>query len=245
MTVSWARSLGAGPAALAPRAQRRRPAAPAAAAAAAPPPLSVELPTRDAQASLRLEVVPAARGRAILVASVAEGSAAEAAGVRPGMRLLKISDPVRLNELWELGERSSLKYVQDAVRLRRGGTIALVLAPPAAGSAAAAPAAAGPSGRAAAPPPPAPPAAPTNGGQTIGERAAALYREQQAAPDAARERRRVREERMEAQAGRNDAPLFAGLAGLFLFPALAILTAAQASGYLDALAAGSGFGPPP
>jgi hypothetical protein len=243
MPGSWTRAIGASPA-LAPRARRRRPAGPAgpaAAAAAPPPPLSVELPTRDAQASLRLVAAPAARGRAILVAGVAEGSAAEAAGVRPGMRLLKISDPVRLNELWHLGERSSLKYVQDAVRLRRGGTIVLVLAPPAEGGAAAAPAAAGPSGRDAAPPPPAAPA----GGQTIGERAAALYREQQAAPDAARERRRLADERMEAQAGRNDAPLFAGLAALFLFPALAILAAAQASGYLDALAAGSGFGPPP
>jgi hypothetical protein len=244
MRVSWARSLGAGPD-LAPRARRHRPAATAATAAtaaAASPLLSVELPTRDTQASLQLEMVPAERGRAILIAGVAEGSAAEAAGVRPGMRLLKISDPVRLNELWELGDRSSLKYVQDAVRLRRGGTIALVLAPPAEGGAAAAPAAAGPSGRAAAPPPP---AAPANGGQTIGERAAALYREQQAAPDTARERRRLADERMEQQAGRNDAPLFAGLAALFLFPALAILAAAQASGYLDALAAGSGFGPPP
>ena len=54
-----------------------------------------------------------------MVEAVAVGSAAAEAGVRPGLQLLALSDPIRAEECWTLNERVSLRYVKDAVRMRR------------------------------------------------------------------------------------------------------------------------------
>lgn len=88
----------------------------------------VELGTAGAQASLGLAATAVGRGKAIMISRVAPGSEAEQAGVRPGQRLLAVSDPVRRDEVWPLGDRSSLRYVRDALRMRRCDTVTLELA---------------------------------------------------------------------------------------------------------------------
>ena len=53
-----------------------------------------------------------------------------------GQRLLEISDPIRTTEMWVLNDRPSIRFVRDALLMRRADTIDLVLsqeaAPPAA-----------------------------------------------------------------------------------------------------------------
>lgn len=63
--------------------------------------LALELPTADLQRSVQFTALrrPSPRGTAILVASVEPGSASAAAGVKPGLELLGLSDPVRVNEV--------------------------------------------------------------------------------------------------------------------------------------------------
>lgn len=39
----------------------------------------------------------------------------------------KISDPVNNSEMWTLADNASLRFVRDAVRYRRAGTIDLVI----------------------------------------------------------------------------------------------------------------------
>lgn len=66
-------------------------------------------------------------GAAIVVAAVEPGSAAAAAGVRPGQQLLAVSDPIRRGEFWQINGQSSLRYVRQAIAMRVADTIALQL----------------------------------------------------------------------------------------------------------------------
>jgi len=78
----------------------------------------LELETREAQASLTFEVVRSKDGQAVALSGVREGSEAWRSGVRRGHRVAAISDPVRTNEMWPLGNTSSGRYVRDALKLR-------------------------------------------------------------------------------------------------------------------------------
>lgn len=49
------------------------------------------------------------------------------AGVLRGQRLYEISDPIRADEMWVLNDRPSLRFVRDALSMRRAPTIDLVL----------------------------------------------------------------------------------------------------------------------
>ena len=44
-----------------------------------------------------------------------------------GQRLYEISDPIRSDEMWVLNDRPSLRFVRDALTMRRAPTIELVL----------------------------------------------------------------------------------------------------------------------
>ncbi len=44
-----------------------------------------------------------------------------------GQRLFEISDPIRADEMWVLNDRPSLRFVRDALTMRRAPTIDLVL----------------------------------------------------------------------------------------------------------------------
>jgi hypothetical protein len=114
-------------------------AAPASASASAQAPLRVTLRTADARATLRFDDVRSpAQPRAvrILVSAVATDSDAFAAGVRPGDRLLAVSDPIRASELLTLNDKASLRFVRDALRLRVSSDVTLLLQPGGEGGAA-------------------------------------------------------------------------------------------------------------
>ena len=92
-----------------------------------PPLHRLELPTEDVQANVRLMGVRQGRGAAIVIAAVEPGSAAAAAGVRPGQQLLAVSDPIRRGEFWQINGQSSLRYVRQAISMRVADSIALQL----------------------------------------------------------------------------------------------------------------------
>ena len=79
------------------------------------------------QSNVRLMGVRQGSGAAIVVAAVEPGSAAAAAGVRPGQQLLAVSDPIRRGEFWQINGQSSLRYVRQAIAMRVADTIALQL----------------------------------------------------------------------------------------------------------------------
>ena len=54
-------------------------------------------------------------GQQVIVVGVMEGSQADKAGIVPGMKLLAISDAVRTDVTWPLGNRPSLRFVKDTV----------------------------------------------------------------------------------------------------------------------------------
>ncbi len=89
--------------------------------------IQVEISTNDAQTALRFSAVRVGGGKAIVVEAVAEGSEAEEAGIRPGQQLFSLSDPIRPQETWFLNDRASLRYIKDAVRMRRAPFIMLEL----------------------------------------------------------------------------------------------------------------------
>lgn len=47
--------------------------------------------------------------------------------MRPGQRLLSVSDPIRTDEDWEVGPGTSLSRVRDAIQFRRPSTISFLL----------------------------------------------------------------------------------------------------------------------
>jgi len=88
----------------------------------------LELPTREVRKALRLTVLPDLQN-AIVVEAVAERTEAYRLGVRPGMRLVSISDPARQGETWAVTPDSSFKFVCDAIRYRNFASIRMTLAP--------------------------------------------------------------------------------------------------------------------
>jgi hypothetical protein len=95
-----------------------------------PPPLRVTLRTAEARASLRFESARGAHGGSyVIVSAVALESEAHGLGVRPGDRVLALSDPVRPTVLWELKENASLRFVKDALRLRVAPEVEMLLQP--------------------------------------------------------------------------------------------------------------------
>jgi len=65
------------------------------------------------------------RSSVILVSRVKAGSVAEQEGLKVGQQLLAISNPSQPEDLWNLNERPSLRFVTDAVRLSRSSTVTI------------------------------------------------------------------------------------------------------------------------
>ncbi len=91
--------------------------------------LRVTLDTAEAQDSIKFVDVPNRTGADIVLCEVIPDSAAAIAGLRVGQKLLAISDPVRQNEMWQLNDRASFRFVRDAFRMRRWPVIELVVTP--------------------------------------------------------------------------------------------------------------------
>jgi len=67
----------------------------------------------------------------IIIDAVRMGSVAEAMGIKPGQILVAISDPIQgLETLWPVEEKTSLRFLMDAVRVSTGGKIKIVLEDP-------------------------------------------------------------------------------------------------------------------
>lgn len=83
--------------------------------------IDLELPTEEARRTLQFDkvIVNEEEGPVIFVTGVAIGSAAEAAGVTPGQRLVALSDPVNDGELWFIDGSERLAFVVDAIRSTR------------------------------------------------------------------------------------------------------------------------------
>ena len=86
------------------------------------------LPTDEARVSFQFDkiVVNDQEGPVIFVTGVALGSAAEAAGVVPGQRLVALSDPVNDGDLWFLDGTERLAFVLDAIRSTRQYSCTLI-----------------------------------------------------------------------------------------------------------------------
>jgi hypothetical protein len=90
--------------------------------------IDLTIPTDEARVSFQFDkiVVNDQEGPVIFVTGVAIGSAAEAAGVVPGQRLVALSDPVNDGELWFLDGSERLAFVLDAIRSTRQYSCTLI-----------------------------------------------------------------------------------------------------------------------
>lgn len=216
-----------------------------------------DIPTQIIQDSVKFTSLRTRQGVAIVVQSVKDE--AYALGIREGLQLLQVSDPIRSNEIWELNDRSSLKYIQDAIRMRRNEYITIQLSSE---------------------PHPLWSNGTTNDNgtcridgateesdatsrdmdllaaivsedeegeiiprerkiqSTIGENLMKKAQMKEEQLSALEKRLQRRKEYMSQASGRNDAPFFAFVFSLFFFPSLIILGVAAGTGYLDSLSSG-------
>jgi hypothetical protein len=212
---------------------------------------SFEIGTAGARGSLKFDLapIPGRRdGYAVVCVEVAPGSEAAEAGIRVGMRLTAISDPIRRDGVWPVQERPSLKNIRELLRMRCADTITLEFAPwdgpvplprPAAdGTFAVASAgstmssssdgegSAMSSGDEAAGAVSPLMSAGSSGGESIGDRLARRYADAAAAggtKTALQARQQRRREAMAQSEARDDRKFLAGLALAFIAPPLVIL----------------------
>ena len=83
----------------------------------------VEIDTEQARRTVLLEPYQEGKAQCIIISGVAQGSQAWDAGVRPGQRLVGISDPNNNDQVWELNASTSLRFVRDALRFRIAASI--------------------------------------------------------------------------------------------------------------------------
>ena len=86
------------------------------------------LRTKEARQTLRFTEGRVGANKVVLVEAVATGSEAFALGIRPGDRVVALSDPVRDAVQWTLSANdASLRFVRDAMRLRISPDLTIVL----------------------------------------------------------------------------------------------------------------------
>jgi len=67
----------------------------------------------------------------IIIDAVAIGSPAESKGIKPGQRLVAVSDPVQgSGVMWSIEENSSIRFLVDAIRLSRSPTTVIIVEDP-------------------------------------------------------------------------------------------------------------------
>lgn len=151
------------------------------------------------------------------------------AGVRRGMRLTAISDPIRRNEVWKLQDRPSLKNIRELLRMRSADTITLEFVPwdgPLPGGVDGDSIPTSSAGSAMGSALSSVDGSSLSSGESIGDRLARQYREAAAtgrSPTAVQQRQQRRRERMELDARRDDRPFLLGVLALFVLPPLVIL----------------------
>jgi len=178
-------------------------------------------------------------GQAIIVVAVAAGSEADELGVRPGLRLTAISDPIRRSEVWRLQDRPSLKNIRELIKMRSADTITLEFEQwegpvpgPMRGDLYSATRSSSSSAGSSVPGSAAGSVTSSMDGssssstESIGDRLQRQYQASQAAgrsPTAVEQRQQRRQEYMDQSDQRDDRPLLLGLFAAFLLPPLIIL----------------------
>ncbi|KAG1679169.1 hypothetical protein FOA52_000525 [Chlamydomonas sp. UWO 241] len=187
----------------------------------------VSLEASALRVSLLLELLPEGRGQAVVVTGVLEGSEADKAGIVPGQKLLAVSDPIRPGEMWSCGDRPSLRFVKDTFTATRNKTIQIELSAKPLFTAASL----------VAPPPPSSSSLSSMGSlssMSDGEGDAPATNGPRPKSDVQKRIER-RKDYMEVVDQRDDRGFVTIAALLFLGPAVAILTWAYFSGYLDSM----------
>jgi hypothetical protein len=87
--------------------------------------LKLNLNTAEARNSLQLAPVPYGKGSAVIIQNIVEGCEAWRAGVRQGHRLVAISDPINLIQVWPLDHMVSARFVRESLRMRNSVWIRL------------------------------------------------------------------------------------------------------------------------
>jgi len=190
------------------------------------------LPPDEATKSLRFTEVRDGKDIRVVVSAVAEGSAAQKSGVRPGQRLLTVSDPINMGEDLEIVPGTKVKKIYDTIQLSRATEVSFQFSqssveddpdfdmakaqqginlPQTSGSSQGSNVSATQSAR------------PQGGKSEIEQKYA--------------KRMEMRDEYMNKEPTA-DKPLFAGIFALLLVPALIILAIAFTSGYMDTISNG-------
>ena len=87
---------------------------------------TVDVETRVARRAIQWDSIAIGdEDRAIYVSGVAFDSEAEKQGVKPGMRLVAITDPVDKNEMWQMPKNVTFVRAMDAIRSTRAYDIQL------------------------------------------------------------------------------------------------------------------------
>eukprot|EP00798_Chlamydomonas_sp_ICE-L_P017655 gene17655-24001_t len=199
---------------------------------------------QDKTLNLLLENLADGAGQAVVVVGVLEDSPADKAGIVAGMKVLAVSDPVKTTDMFMMNERPSLRFVKDALRMRRTLPVEIWLQP---------------NFITAAPelPEPSPQAVQSDNGVlgslenlvsdsdgsesddngiTLANNLASRYEEtirQKRLDNEVRQRIERRQAYMAVDDARDDTKLILGLVVAFVGPAFAILAYAASSGFLD------------
>lgn len=87
----------------------------------------LELAPDEATRSLRFTEVRDGDDIRIVVSAVEEGSTAQESGVRPGQRLLTVSDPINVGQDLEIVPGTKVKKVYDTIQLSRAAEVSFQL----------------------------------------------------------------------------------------------------------------------
>ncbi|CAK0784071.1 hypothetical protein CVIRNUC_007274 [Coccomyxa viridis] len=85
------------------------------------------LSPEEATQSLRFTEVRDGKDIRVVISAVAEGSAAQQSGVRPGQRLLTVSDPINTDQDLEIVPGTKVKKVYDTIQLSRATEVSFQL----------------------------------------------------------------------------------------------------------------------
>lgn len=173
--------------------------------------IELSLPADVVAQEVKFDVRPLKKGQAIYVEDVSPGTTAYEAGIRPGQRLLAISDAVRTEQMWALEDRPSLKFVRMTLQMLRRNPVQIVVeTAPGVVKGSSAP-------------------------RTIGEQLEEQLKSESKGVSDVQKRMQRRRDYMAEVSQRNDSNLAVILFSAFLLPAITILTIAYFSGYLDTL----------
>mmetsp|Transcript_41945 Transcript_41945/g.67470 ORF Transcript_41945/g.67470 Transcript_41945/m.67470 type:complete len:253 (+) Transcript_41945:149-907(+) len=92
---------------------------------------TIAIDTQTLRKSVRFQPANLQGKNIILIDAVRIGSSAEALGLKPGQRLLAISDPIQGPDVvWDIQDNTSLRFVMDAIRVTTSRTTVIAVQDP-------------------------------------------------------------------------------------------------------------------